>query len=65
MPVPRRRHCSARQGKDRSQKYLTPLRSVKCANPNCDGMHLPHRICPVCGTFKGRTYQVVVKGAGA
>jgi large subunit ribosomal protein L32 len=65
MPVPRRRHGPSRQGKDRAHKHLHPLRSVKCSNPNCDGMHLPHRVCPVCGTYKGRTVKVVVKGAGA
>jgi large subunit ribosomal protein L32 len=65
MPVPRRRHCSSRQGKDRAHKKLHPRRSVKCSKPGCDGRHLPHRVCPVCGTYQERTYVVKVGGAGA
>lgn len=62
MPVPRRRHGPSRQGKDRAHKHLHPLKSVKCSH--CEKMHLPHRVCPECGTYDGRSYVVVVRGTG-
>lgn len=55
MPLPKRRHSSSRQGKRRGeQKIKVPSISV-C--PNCKSTKLPHRVCGVCGYYKGR--QVV------
>jgi len=50
MPVPRRRHCRSRQGKDRAHKYLTATQVVPCEN--CGAPKLRHRVCMVCGTYK-------------
>ncbi len=55
MALPKRRHSSSRQGKRRGeQKIQVPSVSV-C--PNCKSPKLPHRVCMVCGHYKGR--QVV------
>ena len=55
MALPKRRHSSSRQGKRRGeQKIRVPSISV-C--PNCKSPKLPHRVCMVCGHYKGR--QVV------
>jgi large subunit ribosomal protein L32 len=50
MPVPRRRHCKSRQGKDRAHKHLTQRQTVPCEN--CGAPKLRHRVCPSCGTYK-------------
>ncbi|HDP16300.1 MAG TPA: 50S ribosomal protein L32 [Candidatus Omnitrophica bacterium] len=55
MPLPKRRHSSSRQAKRRgAQKIHVPNSSI-C--PNCKSPKLPHRVCGVCGFYKGR--QVV------
>ena len=52
MALPKRRHSSSRQGKRRGeQKIRVPSISV-C--PNCKSPKLPHRICSICGYYKGR-----------
>jgi large subunit ribosomal protein L32 len=51
MPVPRRRHCRSRQGKDRAHKKLTQTLSVNC--PNCGAPKLRHRVCGACGYYRG------------
>ena len=52
MALPKRRHSNARQGKRRGeQKIYVPSSSI-C--PNCKSPKLPHRICKVCGYYKGR-----------
>lgn len=58
MPNPRRRRSSTRQGMVRSQKNLTPPQSIEC--PNCGEPKMPHRMCPSCGQYKSRTYEVKV-----
>ncbi len=57
MPVPRRRHCSARRDRNRTHKKLTPAQSItSCPNTECGAPRLPHRICPKCGEFRGRFF---------
>lgn len=52
MALPKRRHSSSRQGKRRGeQKIHVPSVSV-C--PNCKSPKLPHRVCSICGYYKGR-----------
>ncbi len=59
MPLPKRRHSSSRQGKRRGeQKVSVPSISV-C--PNCKSPKLPHRVCSVCGYYKGRQVIEVKK----
>jgi len=55
MPLPKRRHSSSRQGKRRGEQKIRIPSVSTCSN--CKAPKLPHRICPVCGYYKGR--QVV------
>ena len=53
MAVPKRRTSKAKRNKRRSHDALVaPGRSV-C--PQCSGPKLPHRVCPSCGSYRGRT----------
>lgn len=61
MPVPRRRHCPARQGKRRSHLRVRTHNLVVCEN--CGEKKLPHRICPHCGTFKREAFRARVTQA--
>lgn len=58
MPNPRRRRSKSMQGRDRSQKNLKACNTVPC--PKCNEPKLPHRICPACGEYKGKSYKVIV-----
>jgi len=52
MGVPKRKTSRSRRNNRRSHDGLdTPAVSV-C--PKCKETKLPHRICPACGTYKGR-----------
>ncbi|MDZ7723734.1 MAG: 50S ribosomal protein L32 [candidate division KSB1 bacterium] len=53
MALPKRRQSRSRQGNRRSQwKGKTPT-VVECQN--CHQPTLPHRACPNCGYYKGRS----------
>jgi large subunit ribosomal protein L32 len=57
MAVPKQKQSHARTTQRRSQhKALVPATN-SC--PQCNSPRLPHRVCPTCGTYKGRT---VVQG---
>ncbi|MFQ5720575.1 MAG: 50S ribosomal protein L32 [Acidobacteriota bacterium] len=59
MANPKRRHSSARRDRRRAHDAL-PTRSMsRC--PQCHEDKLPHRVCPRCGTYKGRTIIEVDK----
>ncbi|MCF8054863.1 MAG: 50S ribosomal protein L32, partial [Deltaproteobacteria bacterium] len=50
---PVKRHSRTRRNKRRSHDFLaTPAASI-C--PQCKNAKVPHRVCPVCGTYKGKT----------
>jgi large subunit ribosomal protein L32 len=34
---------------------ITAPNLVPCPNPECGEAMVPHRACPKCGTYKGRT----------
>lgn len=36
----------------RSHDHIKPLHLVDC--PQCHNPRLPHHVCPVCGTYRGR-----------
>ena len=55
MAVPKQKQSHARTNKRRSQHKITPPTLSSC--PQCHSPRLPHRVCPVCGTYAGR--QVV------
>ncbi len=52
MAVPKRRTSKARRDKRRTHKKTTLFAFVEC--PQCGDPRLPHRVCPSCGTYKGR-----------
>lgn len=54
MPVPKKRLTKRRQGNRRSQGHgkLTPVVMATCSN--CGAKVMPHRVCHVCGHYKGK-----------
>ena len=52
MAVPKQRQSHARTNKRRSQHKIAPPKLRAC--PQCRSPRLPHRVCPVCGTYAGR-----------
>ncbi|MGH2963263.1 MAG: 50S ribosomal protein L32, partial [Solirubrobacterales bacterium] len=52
MAVPKKRTSSARRDSRRSQHRASAPRLNEC--PQCHSPRLPHRVCPVCGTYAGR-----------
>ena len=50
--LPKRKITKARRGGRRSHNSLTPPALVTC--PQCSSPKLPHQVCTVCGTYKGR-----------
>lgn len=59
MAVPKQRQSHSRTSKRRSTHKMSE--PVYNACPQCHSPRLPHRVCPVCGTYRGRT---VAPGAG-
>ena len=57
MAVPKRKSskCKIRM---RKRSHKTSLRSTKPC-PNCGAKHLPHRVCPHCGFYRGRQVKSV------
>ena len=60
MPVPKQHHSRLRQKRGRERFEMEP--KVLQACPKCDAPIEPHRACPTCGTYRGRT-AVAVKVA--
>lgn len=52
MAVPKKRTSSTRRDKRRATHTASVTRTNEC--PRCHSPHLPHRVCPVCGTYAGR-----------
>lgn len=52
MAVPKRRQSKARRNKRRTHQKLFAVSVSPC--PQCNEPKLPHRVCPHCGTYKGR-----------
>jgi large subunit ribosomal protein L32 len=52
MAVPKRRTSSTRRDKRRATYKVSAPRLNSC--PRCHSPRLPHRVCPVCGTYAGR-----------
>lgn len=50
-PLPKRKHSKSRRDKRRTHDALPGIHLVEC--PQCHAMHLPHTVCPECGTYKG------------
>lgn len=52
MAVPKKRTSSTRRDKRRATHRVRAPRLNEC--PQCHSPRLPHRVCPVCGTYAGR-----------
>jgi large subunit ribosomal protein L32 len=52
MAVPKQKQSHARTTKRRAQHKIQAASYNLC--PQCHSPRLPHRVCPVCGTYKGR-----------
>ena len=57
MAVPKKKTSKARRNQRRAHHALGKLGLVAC--PNCGEPHVPHRVCPECGYYKGRTVVAV------
>lgn len=52
MANPKRRHSKSRRDKRRAHHALSKPATAAC--DNCGEPKLPHRVCPSCGTYRGR-----------
>jgi large subunit ribosomal protein L32 len=52
MAVPKQKQSHSRTTKRRSQHKIKAPTYNAC--PQCHSPRLPHRVCPVCGTYAGR-----------
>src|SRR3954464_7796468 len=52
MAVPKKRTSRTRRDKRRATHKISAPRLNAC--PRCHSPRLPHRVCPVCGTYAGR-----------
>ncbi|MCX8032867.1 MAG: 50S ribosomal protein L32 [Thermoleophilia bacterium] len=52
MGVPKRKTSRARRDSRRATHACEAPRFILC--PQCHSPKLPHRVCPNCGTYKGR-----------
>ncbi|MBI4356213.1 MAG: 50S ribosomal protein L32 [Candidatus Omnitrophica bacterium] len=59
MALPKRRHSKTRRDKSRTHHGLIPPQLAPCKQ--CGALRLPHRVCPQCGTYRGR--QVIKMGS--
>jgi large subunit ribosomal protein L32 len=59
MPNPVKRHSKTRRNQRRAHDFLKPPALSLC--PQCNEAKLPHRVCPKCGTYKGREITPVEK----
>ena len=49
--LPKRKIQQGRRNRRHSHLALRPKQLVAC--PQCKEPHLPHHVCPSCGTYKG------------
>lgn len=54
MAVPKKKPSRARRGNRRSHDALSLQSLALC--PQCDTPKLPHRVCPNCGTYRGKVF---------
>ena len=52
MAVPKQKQSHSRTNKRRAQHKIAAPTYNAC--PQCHSPRLPHRVCPVCGTYAGR-----------
>ena len=59
MALPKRKHSQARRNKRRSHWTLPVANLTKC--PQCAHPTVPHRVCPSCGSYRGRQVLTIPK----
>jgi large subunit ribosomal protein L32 len=52
MAVPKKKMSRSRTRRRKAVWKVTRTATTRC--PQCDSAKLPHRVCPECGTYKGR-----------
>jgi large subunit ribosomal protein L32 len=52
MAVPKQKQSHSRTAKRRAQHKISAPTYNEC--PTCHSPRLPHRVCPVCGSYAGR-----------
>ncbi|HLC39119.1 MAG TPA: 50S ribosomal protein L32 [Patescibacteria group bacterium] len=52
MPEPKQKLSRSRNRKRKGSQKITKIQLSIC--PKCRTKHLPHHVCQVCGTYKGR-----------
>ncbi len=57
MAVPKKKTSQARRDQRRAHHAMKNLTLTAC--PTCGSPRLPHRVCPKCGSYKGRTVVAV------
>ena len=62
MAVPTSKVSKARRNKRRANWKLAAPQLVRC---ECGAYRMPHRICPSCGVYNGRSYAKVEANADA
>lgn len=56
MAVPKRKTSRWRRDQRRAQNFFAKLKpSALSACSNCGELIMPHRVCPYCGYYKGRS----------
>ncbi len=55
MAVPKSRTSKGKRDRRRSHDALPKPTLSLCPDPECGAPKLPHRVCPSCGSYKGRT----------
>jgi large subunit ribosomal protein L32 len=56
MAVPKKKTSKSRRDRRRANHGIKQVGLTACAT--CHSPKLPHRVCPVCGTYRGREYPV-------
>jgi large subunit ribosomal protein L32 len=51
-PLPKRKISKGRRDRRRSHDAISKPSLVECSQ--CHNKHLAHRVCPECGTYRGR-----------
>ena len=59
MPNPKSRHARSRRDKRRANWKISAVNVVSC--PDCQEPALPHRVCPSCGSYRGKKVLEVVE----
>jgi len=62
MAVPKRKTSKARRDKRRAQHKIASPVVATCGV--CAAPKLPHRVCPSCGSYRGRRYATTGPALG-